>query len=149
VKITQGTHESIATKANAETSRTALIAAPTRDSAPSGLVLTGIFPADEFWDERDDELGGLEAEERIGVLEGKPAVGLVGKIPECDPAAEPALELRVRIMGSVRTQNPTEKAHAKWGNHCQNEQRMGKMRALCRLFEAYVGIHSFSHHTLS
>jgi hypothetical protein len=26
---------------------------------------------------------------------------------------------------------------------------MGEMRALCRLFEAYVGIHSFSHHALS
>src|SRR6266699_2009609 len=52
-------------------------------------------------------------------------------------------------FGSVRSQDTTEKAHSKWENHFQNEQRMGKMRALCRLFVAYVGIHSFSHHTLS
>jgi hypothetical protein len=57
--------------------------------------------------------------------------------------------LTAAARGSVRTQNTTEKAHSKWGNHCQNEQRMREMRALCRLFVASVGIHSFSHHTVS
>jgi hypothetical protein len=53
--------------------------------------------------------------------------------------AEEVSELRTRQGKFTQSGETTAK----------NKRRMGEMRAFCRLFVAYVGIDSFSHHTLS